>query len=113
MVFLLGSMLDNATILLRGSHDLAGLETYRAPRLFDVDVLACLAGPDRLQSMVVWFGVAMEIASMDFVFEQLAQIGVAGGAFSLFAFSISPNRALRMDSSISQMAAISTFGIPL
>ena len=57
-----------------------------------------------------WFGVAMEMASMDLSSSSLRRSVNAAGRF-LPAFSTSAKRALSTDSSMSQMAAISTFGI--
>ena len=79
---LLGAVLHDAVVLLRGGYDLPGLEHIVRARLLDVDILAGLAGPDRLQGvMVVGRGDGDGIDGL--VFEQLAQIGERRGTLSL------------------------------
>jgi hypothetical protein len=60
----------------------------------------------------LWFGVAIEIASMDLSSSSFRRSVKACGRF-LPLFSNSSTRAFKTDSSISQIAAISTFCIAL
>ncbi len=72
-------MLDHAVVFAGRRHDLAGFEDVMRARLFDVDILAGLAGPDRSERVpVVGGGQGDGVDGL--VLEQLAVVGVGSRA---------------------------------
>src|SRR5207248_2524945 len=71
----IGAVLHDAVILLGGAHHLPAFPPEMRARLFDVDVLARLAGPDRHQRMpVIRRGDRNGVDG--FVFHDAARIGI-------------------------------------
>ena len=78
-------MLHDAVVLLRRGHELAALEDIMGTRLLAVHVLARLAGPNADERVPV-VGRGDGDGVDGFVFEQLADVGEAGGALLAGAF---------------------------
>ncbi len=79
------SVLHDAIVLARRGHQLAGFEDVMGAGFFAIDILARLAGPDSDQRVPV-VGRGDGDGVDGFVFEQLADVGEAGGALLAGAF---------------------------
>ena len=99
---LLAAVLHHAVVLLRGRHNLPGLEHIVRAGLLHVHVLARLAGPDGLQRVaVVGRGDGDRVDGL--VLQQLAQVGVTPRDAFPWPSRPRPRCALSTDSSMSQM----------
>ena len=76
----LAALLHHAVVLARRRDNLLRFEHIVRAGLLDVDILAGLAGPDGLQRVLV-VGRGDGDGVDGFVFEQLAEVGVAAGFF--------------------------------
>ena len=77
----LGAVLDNATVLLGGIHQLTPFKNVVGKRFLDIDILASLATPDRGEGVpVVWSGDRDGIDGI--VLHHLAHVGVEFGFFA-------------------------------